>query len=137
MQVYIASPLTFNVNNGKANLEYSSRFSQIEGLDTESDGSSPFPHVGYIEGMWVGCMLPICEDVFAKQSCPVRSLKSATASILGQSGMSESATVHCFSFVRALSLHCVERHRQNRCPLLNKCVNKLIAFNGTATRNPL
>uniref|UniRef100_A0A0R3TUJ0 MFS domain-containing protein n=1 Tax=Rodentolepis nana TaxID=102285 RepID=A0A0R3TUJ0_RODNA len=40
---------------------------------------------------------------FAKQSCPVRSLNSATASILGQSGMSESATVHCFSFVRALS----------------------------------
>ncbi|VDN97444.1 unnamed protein product [Rodentolepis nana] len=40
------------------------------------------------------------------QSCPVRSLNSATASILGQSGMSESATVHCFSFVRALiSLH--------------------------------
>ncbi|VDO01330.1 unnamed protein product [Rodentolepis nana] len=32
---------------------------------------------------------------FAKQSCPVRSLNSATASILGQSGMSESATVHC------------------------------------------
>ncbi|VDO05689.1 unnamed protein product [Rodentolepis nana] len=40
---------------------------------------------------------------FATQSCPVRSLNSATASILGQSGMSESATVHCFSFVRALS----------------------------------
>ncbi|VDO05249.1 unnamed protein product [Rodentolepis nana] len=50
-------------------------------LDTESGGSSPFPHVGYIEGI----------------------LNSATASILGQSGMSESATVHCFSFVRALS----------------------------------
>ncbi|VDO08146.1 unnamed protein product [Rodentolepis nana] len=61
-------------------------------LDTESGGSSPFPHVGYIEGM-----------CFAKQSCPVRSLNSATASILGQSGMSESATVHCSSFVRALS----------------------------------
>ncbi|VDO07165.1 unnamed protein product [Rodentolepis nana] len=43
---------------------------------------------------------------FAKQSCPVRSLNSAKASILGQSAMSESATVHCFSFVRALiSLH--------------------------------
>ncbi|VDO00704.1 unnamed protein product [Rodentolepis nana] len=52
-----------------------------EWLDTESDGSSPFPPVGYIGGI----------------------LNSATASILGQSGMSESATVHCFSFVPALS----------------------------------
>ncbi|VDN96898.1 unnamed protein product [Rodentolepis nana] len=33
----------------------------------------------------------------------VRSLNSATASILGQSDMSENATVHCFTFVRALS----------------------------------
>ncbi|VDO08887.1 unnamed protein product, partial [Rodentolepis nana] len=39
---------------------------------------------------------------FAKQSCPVRSLNSAMDLILGQSGMSESATVHCFSFVKAL-----------------------------------
>ncbi|VDN97470.1 unnamed protein product [Rodentolepis nana] len=41
--------------------------------------------------MWVECILPICEGVhvFAKQSCP--------------SAMSESATVHCFSVVRALS----------------------------------
>ncbi|VDN99302.1 unnamed protein product [Rodentolepis nana] len=51
------------------------------GLDTESGGSSSFPPVGYIGG------IP----------------NSATASILGQSGMSESVTVHCFSFVRALS----------------------------------
>ncbi|VDO09502.1 unnamed protein product [Rodentolepis nana] len=62
------------------------------GLDTESGGSYPFPPEGYIDGM-----------CFAKQSCPVRSLNSATASILGQSAISESATVHCFSFVRALS----------------------------------
>ncbi|VDO15942.1 unnamed protein product [Rodentolepis nana] len=41
-----------------------------------SDGSSPFPHVGYI------------------------CLNTATASILGQSAVSESATVHCFFFVR-------------------------------------
>ncbi|VDO02539.1 unnamed protein product [Rodentolepis nana] len=34
---------------------------------------------------------------FVKQSCPVRSLNSATASILGPPGMSESATVHYFS----------------------------------------
>ncbi|VDO16584.1 unnamed protein product [Rodentolepis nana] len=100
-------------------------------LDIESGGSSPFPPVGHIEGM-----------CFAKQSCPVRSLNSATASILGQSGMSEIATVHCFSFVRALSLHCVERHRavhalQNRCPLLSKCVSKRIVYNATVTRNPL
>ncbi|VDO12352.1 unnamed protein product [Rodentolepis nana] len=40
---------------------------------------------------------------FAKQSCPVRSLNSTTASILGQSATSENATVHCFAFVRALS----------------------------------
>ncbi|VDO15747.1 unnamed protein product [Rodentolepis nana] len=35
----------------------------------------------------------------AAQSCPVRSLNSATALILGQSAMSESATVHYFSVV--------------------------------------
>ncbi|VDO02806.1 unnamed protein product [Rodentolepis nana] len=40
---------------------------------------------------------------FASQSCPVRSLNSATASILGQLAMSESATVYCFSLVRASS----------------------------------
>ncbi|VDO04406.1 unnamed protein product [Rodentolepis nana] len=78
---------------------------------------------------------------FAKQSCPLRSLNSATVSIRGQSGMSESASVHCFFFVRALSFHCVERHRpvhasQNRCPLLSKCVSKLIAFNAKVARNP-
>ncbi|VDO01893.1 unnamed protein product, partial [Rodentolepis nana] len=43
---------------------------------------------------------------FARQSYPVRSLNSATTSILAQSAMSESATVHCFSFLRALSFHC-------------------------------
>ncbi|VDO06000.1 unnamed protein product [Rodentolepis nana] len=32
-------------------------------MDTKSGGSSPFPPVGYIEGMWVECILPICEDV--------------------------------------------------------------------------
>ncbi|VDN99144.1 unnamed protein product [Rodentolepis nana] len=36
------------------------------------------------------------------QSCPERDLNSATASIPVQAALSESATVHCFSFVRAL-----------------------------------
>ncbi|VDO04391.1 unnamed protein product [Rodentolepis nana] len=103
-----------------------------------SDGSSPFPHVGYIwwvfsvsscyiEYMWVECILSICEGVLMVECIlpifegvlpgnpSVRSLNSATASILGQSlrlsngfdswpvGYVESATVHCFSFVRASS----------------------------------
>ncbi|VDO14462.1 unnamed protein product [Rodentolepis nana] len=33
------------------------------GLDSESGGSSVFPPVSYIEGMWVEYILPICEDV--------------------------------------------------------------------------
>ncbi|VDO13575.1 unnamed protein product [Rodentolepis nana] len=89
---------------------------------------------------------------FAKQSCPVRSLNSATASILGKSGMSEIATVYRFSFVRALSsLHLEVGNsllikafivwkdigRSMRCPLLSKCVSNLIAFNATVTRNTL
>ncbi|VDO14203.1 unnamed protein product [Rodentolepis nana] len=32
-------------------------------LDTESGGSSPSPPVGYIEGMWVECIVLICEGV--------------------------------------------------------------------------
>ncbi|VDO01206.1 unnamed protein product [Rodentolepis nana] len=76
-----------------------------------SDGSSPFPHVGYI---WWVFSVSSCRShrqvgllhfllCFARQPCPVRCLNSATASVLGQSAMSESVTVHCFSFVRALS----------------------------------
>ncbi|VDO01150.1 unnamed protein product, partial [Rodentolepis nana] len=68
-------------------------------------GSSPFPpldtesgYIGgmwvecilprYMEGMWVECIIPICEA----RSCPVRSLNSAMASVLGQSAMSEGDT---------------------------------------------
>nr|CDS32194.2 hypothetical transcript [Hymenolepis microstoma] len=51
------------------------------GLDSVSGGSSPF----------------------LLHSCPVRSLNSATTSILGQLSMLESADVHCFSFVQAFS----------------------------------
>ncbi|VDN99709.1 unnamed protein product [Rodentolepis nana] len=71
-------------------------------------------------GTWVECILPICEDrqcilpIFegvlpgnpsvrslnsATASILGQSLNSTTASILGQSG-SKSATVHCFSFLR-------------------------------------
>ncbi|VDO01447.1 unnamed protein product [Rodentolepis nana] len=77
--------------------------------------------------MWVECILSICEGVLMVECIlpifegvlpgnpSVRSLNSATASILGQSlrlsngfdswpvGYVESATVHCFSFVRASS----------------------------------
>ncbi|VDO16391.1 unnamed protein product [Rodentolepis nana] len=101
-------------------------------LDTESGGSSPFPPlntesgwtspfspVGYIEGMWVECILPICDSVLRdnrvhRQPCqsklsngfdswpksklsngfdswPLRSLNSATDSILGH-GSLNSAT---------------------------------------------
>ncbi|VDO10903.1 unnamed protein product [Rodentolepis nana] len=74
-------------------------------MDNRSGGSSPFPPVGYIVGMWVECILPICEIVLPDNRGPVHSLNSAKASILGQSATSESATVYCFSFVRALSLH--------------------------------
>ncbi|VDN99550.1 unnamed protein product [Rodentolepis nana] len=37
--------------------------SVLAGLDTESGGSSPFPPVGYIEGMWVECIHSICQGV--------------------------------------------------------------------------
>uniref|UniRef100_A0A0R3TKB3 Calpain_III domain-containing protein n=1 Tax=Rodentolepis nana TaxID=102285 RepID=A0A0R3TKB3_RODNA len=104
----------------------------ISELDIESGGSSPFPHVGYKEGMWVVCILPICEEVLpnnrvrrrqsgmlrvplstvsplfellATASIPGQSVisESANCSILSQSAISESATVHYFSLVRALS----------------------------------
>uniref|UniRef100_A0A0R3TF72 MATH domain-containing protein n=1 Tax=Rodentolepis nana TaxID=102285 RepID=A0A0R3TF72_RODNA len=102
-----------------------------------SDGSSPFPHVGYIwwvfsvsscyiGGMWVECILPRegvlpsnrvrngfdswpfgyvveCHSKLSNgfDSWPVGYV--ATASILGQSAMSETVTVYSFSFVRALN----------------------------------
>ncbi|VDO10032.1 unnamed protein product [Rodentolepis nana] len=44
-------------------VEYTSQEMEGEELDTESGGSSPFPPVRYIEGMWVECILPICEGV--------------------------------------------------------------------------
>ncbi|VDN98076.1 unnamed protein product [Rodentolepis nana] len=61
--------------------------------------------------MWVECILPsvkvFCQAIVSGLhcvDCPIRSLNSATASILAsRSAMSESATVHCFSVVRALS----------------------------------
>ncbi|VDO10357.1 unnamed protein product [Rodentolepis nana] len=82
------------------------------GLNTESGGSSSFPTVDNIEDMMIECILLICESV----------LPGNRARYLV---MSESATVHCFSFVQALSslnpdvlsygydygLHYVERHR--------------------------
>ncbi|VDN98905.1 unnamed protein product [Rodentolepis nana] len=84
-------------------------------LDTESGGSSPFPpldtesgYIGgmwvecilprYMEGMWVECIIPICEASVYSQS-----LKVFCQAIRPQSAISESATVHYFSLVRALS----------------------------------
>ncbi|VDO15213.1 unnamed protein product, partial [Rodentolepis nana] len=64
----------------------------------------------------VECILPIFEGVLpgnpsvrslnsATASILGQSLNSATASILGKSGMSESATVHCFSTTDSILGH--------------------------------
>ncbi|VDO01384.1 unnamed protein product [Rodentolepis nana] len=65
------------------------------GLDTESGGSSRRPS---------SCFPVSLAFRRCRRAGHRISLNSATASILGQSAMSESATVHCFSFVS--TVHC-------------------------------
>ncbi|VDN99768.1 unnamed protein product [Rodentolepis nana] len=85
---------------------------QDKWLDTKSGESSPIPTVGYIGGMWVACELPICRGVlpsnrvryvvYCEGFLPSNRVRNGFDS-RRRSAMSESATVHCFSVVRALS----------------------------------
>uniref|UniRef100_A0A0R3TWU3 DUF3694 domain-containing protein n=1 Tax=Rodentolepis nana TaxID=102285 RepID=A0A0R3TWU3_RODNA len=62
---------------------------KVSRLDTESGGSSPFPPVGYIEGMWVECILPICEGVLPSNR--VRSDPGLPPSFVRSSSSSAAA----------------------------------------------
>ncbi|VDO14350.1 unnamed protein product [Rodentolepis nana] len=92
-------PTIFNPANMPADAACSTPRRPVSTLDEST--STPAPH----QYLWLSVVVFRAGHrirCFAKQSCPVRSLNSATASILALSGMSESATVHYFSSVRAL-----------------------------------